>query len=515
MVKHNRSINPLLCAALGIAVSYYGFEPLRALVQGWAFVLLALFFMLFTALSCLRVMAQIPPALSGNAVYPYLFRKAHLYLTAFSAGLALGFVPGRIQPIQWGMNEERIEGLYGTILDDPRGFEDGRGMARLEITRSAVRGGAITSARGNILVFFPQGSLSGLKEFGRGARIYTEGVLLRDRGREPVFSSRSLHILKAAPPLEQLRTGVRAAVIEKLSPRPAGADGSGKLPHGKDWTGLALALILGVRDNLDAAVGNSFRDAGCSHVLALSGMHLAIISSLIAFFLKKPLGVKAASLLGALLIICYVFLAGVQPSLLRSAIMYLLGTLAVWGFIKKDVSCLLCLSFIVQLVSQPESGRTLSFILSYLALAGILYLGEPVNDLLGGRLPRVLSGGISASLGAFIATASVVSLFFGTLRPIGITAGLAVVPLATVFMIGSLAYLALSFCMPYLAGILGRGLSLLYTIMEHLTGLASRAPGLEVPDAVPVLLVSLAAAALLLFFAYRDREKRYTLAPFR
>jgi competence protein ComEC len=193
--------------------------------------------------------------------------------------------------------------------------------------------------------------------------------------------------------------------------------------------------------------------------------------------------------------------------------MYLLGTLAVWGFIKKDVSCLLCLSFIIQIVSQPESGRTISFILSYLALAGILYLGEPINDILGG-LPRFLSGGISASLGAFIATAAAVSLFFGILRPIGIVVGLAVVPLATVFMIGSLAYLAISFCPP-LAGILGTALSLFYTIMERLTGFAARVPGLKVPEAVPVLLISLALGAFLLYFSYRDRKKRYMLAPFR
>jgi competence protein ComEC len=306
------------------------------------------------------------------------------------------------------------------------------------------------------------------------------------------------------------------AVIEKFNPRtgPVGEGRIGKFLPWKDWTGLALALILGVRDNLDVSIGNSFRDAGCSHVLALSGMHLAIISSLIAFFLKKPLGVRAASLFGALLIVCYVFVVGVQPSLLRSAIMYLLGTLAVWGFIKKDVSCLLCLSFIIQIVSRPESGKTISFILSYLALAGIIYLGEPINTALGGRLPSVLSGGISASLGAFIATAAAVSLFFGILRPIGIAAGLVVVPLATVFMIGSLAYLALSFCIPYLAGILGTALSLLYTAMEYLTGLASRVPGLEIPDAVPVLLISLASGVFLLYFIYRDREKRYTVASF-
>ncbi|MDR2095450.1 MAG: ComEC/Rec2 family competence protein [Treponema sp.] len=513
MVNYNR-INPPLCAASGLALSYYGFESFRALVGNWAFALLVVFAVLFTALSCLRVMAQIPAALSRDPLYPRLFRKAHLYLMAFCAGFSLGLVSGGIQPVRWGINEERIEGLYGTILDDPRGFEDGRGFARLEITRSAARGGVITSAGGKILVFFPQGSLFGLKEFGRGAGVYTEGRLSVEKGGEPVFYSRSLHILKAAPPLERARTGLRAAVIEKFSPpEPAGKAGIGRFLPRKDWTGLALALILGVRDNLDTSIGNSFRDAGCSHVLALSGMHLAIISSLIAFFLKKPLGVKAASLLGALLIVCYVFLAGVQPSLLRSAIMYLLGTLAVWGLIKRDASCLLCLSFIIQIVSQPESGRTLSFILSYLALAGIIYVGEPINTVLGGRLPPVLSGGIAASLGAFIATASVVSLFFGILRPVGIAAGLVVVPLAAFFMIGSLAYLALSFCIPSLAGILDTALSLLYTGMEYLTGLASRAPGLNVPQTGPVLLMSLALGAFLLYFAYRERE-RYTFASF-
>jgi competence protein ComEC len=269
-----------------------------------------------------------------------------------------------------------------------------------------------------------------------------------------------------------------------------------------------------VRDSLDGGAAQAFQAAGCSHVLALSGMHLAIISAVIAFFLRKPLGLRAAALAGGGLICAYVYLAGVQPSLVRAAIMYLLGVLAVWGNLKPRPLALLALAFLIQIALQPGSGYSLSFILSYLALGGILLMGEWFNEILRGRLPPVLAQGLSASLGAFLATLAVTSLYFGVLRPVGIVAGLIIMPLATVFMIGALGTLALSFAAPALAGPPGFALSLLADLQNALVSLAARAPGIAAPRPLPVLGFSLILTLLLWRLAARRRVLRVSLAPF-
>jgi competence protein ComEC len=272
------------------------------------------------------------------------------------------------------------------------------------------------------------------------------------------------------------------------------------------WGGLAAALLLGVKDELDSILAAMYRDAGCSHILALSGMHLAIIAGLLAFFLKKPLGLKPSACVGAFFITLYVYLVGNLPSLNRAAIMYLLGTFVILRTLPTQGASLLGFAFLIQLSFQPQAGHSLSFILSYLALGGIIFIGKPVCDLLKGYLPDVLAHPLSASIGAFISTAVVVAYSFGTLRPIGIVAGLVMIPLTTAFMLGALLFLVVG-------GGIAPALSFLYDALTSLATLAARVPGLSVSDPLLVFLVSLLVTAAIFFLHYQVIRKN-TLTAF-
>jgi competence protein ComEC len=356
------------------------------------------------------------------------------------------------------------------------------------------------------MVIFPGGRLEDLKEFGRKSRVYLEGAFLPPRSGETgpgMFRASSVHITSPASPLERFRTGLRRNLVSRFS-----------RPENAAWGSLSLALLLGVRDNLDSSFARSYREAGISHVLALSGMHLAVLSALIAFIFKPALGGKGAAVLGAFFILAYVFLVGSLPSLDRAAIMYLLGALAVILSLARNPASILNLAFLIQILVRPESGLSISFILSYLALWGILHLGLKIAELFRGRIPPVLLDPLSASLGAFIATASVSAAGFGVLRPVGILAGLAVVPLTTLFMVLSLGYLALDPVFPFLARQAGGILSLLYRAFEYMVSLSAAVPGIILGNSgeragfgtvlwVPVLSILL--AVLVFFLAARRR----------
>jgi competence protein ComEC len=276
---------------------------------------------------------------------------------------------------------------------------------------------------------------------------------------------------------------------------------------------MALALLLGIRDNLDTGIAAMYRDAGCSHILALSGMHLAVLVALISLLLKKPLGLRASALIGSCIIIAYCFLVGPLPSLNRAALMYLLGVLAVLGMLQRDLFSVLCMAFIIQLAVTPKAGNSLSFILSYLALAGILLIGESINGLLKGKIPALILQPISASLGAFIITAGVTAWFFGTLRPVGIIAGLALAPLAMIYMVAAMVWLGVGLTIPALLPLLEKPLILLYRLMEKIASLAAQMPGLKVNPYL-VLSVSLALAALAIILEYRRGAAEKNLEPF-
>jgi len=242
-------------------------------------------------------------------------------------------------------------------------------------------------------------------------------------------------------------------------------------------------------------------------------MHLAVIIALVSFLLKKPLGLRPAAVAGALIIVAYCFIVGPLPSLYRSALMYVLGVMAVLGMLKRESLSVLSMAFLIQLALTPRAGFSLSFILSYVAMAGILVLGKSLGGIFRGVIPRFLLGPFALSLGAFIGTAGVVAAVFGDLRPAGIFAGLVVAPLTTVFMVGSMLWLGVDALFPALSPLLARPLSLMYRLMEETARLAGFLPGINANPYL-VLLASLLIAALIIRFDFLLRERRNRLEPF-
>jgi competence protein ComEC len=535
MVNHFK-VSPVLSAAVGAGIGFYCLSVLfRTDIIG-VYGIVAVFLIPTTVLSLLRVLVFFPAFFSaknieGSSEAGCLswgrplpdFRFVHLAnrgVLAFAAGLALGLGMGgaAVNDISFGIPHNTVKAVSGVLLEDPRIVSGGRAMATLSLRETSGGGGLRVSAKGELPVFFPDESAARLREFGRGSVVFAEGNLrvsaYGTAGQEVpwLFSSESMHMVKPAPGLECFRTGLRLSLIRRFA--PASVRSSASAGNGDYWGGLALALLLGIKDNLESGLSALYRDAGCSYVLALSGMHLAVLAAIIALLLKKPLGPRFAAIAGALIISIYCFIVGPLPSLIRAALMYLLGVLALLGALKREPLSLLGMAFLVQIVISPQSGFSLSFILSYLALVGILSAGEALNSIFKGKVPVCLLGPLSASLGAFLATAGVTAYFFGILRPVGIITGLVLVPLTTVFMIGSIAWLVLDFVSPFLSGFLNPALSLLYYLMEKTVSLAGQAPGFASGKPPLILALSLGLWLFLVCFEYRRRIAKNRIVAF-
>jgi competence protein ComEC len=453
-----------------------------------------------------------------------------------AAGILAGLWAVRAMPVfSPGLPAERIVSLKGKLLEDPRGFTGGfsaassgeRSMALLALEEAGgiFPGGSVrVSAAGRAAVFFPAGTMPRLREFGRGAGVYVEGRFLPGGqsggpARPPAFRARSVHVAEGAPALERRRTALRSALLRRFG--------------GKPWGGLAAALLLGVRENLEGDLAASFRDAGLAHILALSGMHLAFLSALLALCLRRPLGKRLSVAAGLLFILLYVFFVGPQPSLVRAAIMYCLGSaLALTGrgrpgfrragpggsdgpgepLARTDPLALLGAAFLIQILWDPASARGLSFILSYLSLGGILALGGGIESALRGRLPPVLAEGLGASAGAFLASAPAAAAVFGVLRPVGIAAGLAAAPLSGLFMVLSLLWLGTAW-IPPVGAVLEGALLFLETVMERGAAFFAGAPGVKTA-LFPALAAAVPLAAVFLLLGARRERYRSYLAPF-
>jgi competence protein ComEC len=482
---------PVIYAAFGAAFGFYFLGSLTPVA------VMTLMFASITALGFFRVLASLDPKQRQ-------FRLMEVYSTVFTVGLCIGISAhtASVNNVRFGIKEEKITAINGVLLEDPRIISGGRAMAAVSLRQAAGVGGLRASSSGEITVFFPEDSAFKIREFGRGTGIFAEGVL-SSGGKGITFSAKSMHITKQASPIEKMRTRIRLNLIQRFD-KNSFANGNGG--------GLALAMLVGIRDNLDTDLAAMYRNAGLSYVLALSGMHLAVLASLIAFLLKRLLGIKAAAITGALIIVAYCFIVGPMPSLNRAALMYFLGVLAILGTLPKESISILALSFLIQIVVIPSSGNSISFILSYLAMFGILIIGKPLASLFAGKIPDFLLQPLAVSCGAFLATAGVTCFAFGVLAPAGILTGLIIVPSATVFMIGSIVWLVLD--LVSLSGIVNMPLFLLYRFTEKTVFLAGRIPHISVSKPLLILMLSLVLSLAIISFEYISRKKRLTLQPF-
>lgn len=149
---------------------------------------------------------------------------------------------------------------------------------------------------------------------------------------------------------------------------------------------VVSALVLGYKAELSPEVKETFNDAGVSHVLAVSGLHVGIVMLLFSLLLRLDLNVacrrrpKVVALV--LLLWLYALLTGASPSVCRAVFMtsvLLLGY--VFARPSSPVNSLFLSAFVLLLVN-PYNLFSVGFLLSYAAVLGILVLGKPLLSLL-------------------------------------------------------------------------------------------------------------------------------------
>ena len=210
-----------------------------------------------------------------------------------------------------------------------------------------------------------------------------------------------------------------------------------------DAGSLVMALFMGTKEYLEDDIVQSFRNSGCSHVLALSGMHLSLIMMLPLSLFGFIVGRKSSKALSFIFVVFFVFIAGFTPSLLRAFLMLSIVYLCRLFYTSKyNNFSLLCGVFILHVIFFPSDFNTLSFNLSYASIAGIMLL----SPYLEGYTTKYFS----SSIGAFVATSPITIKCFGAVYPVAVVSSLVVSALITVFMYSALFCLLFSFIMPFL-----------------------------------------------------------------
>jgi competence protein ComEC len=181
---------------------------------------------------------------------------------------------------------------------------------------------------------------------------------------------------------------------------------------------VATTLLLGYRADLSEDTLMAYSKTGTIHALSVSGMHVGLIYLVINFLLGFLDNTNSGRIIKFILTIAliwlYALVAGLAPSVLRSAIM--LSVFIIGNTFKrsKDSYNLLCFSAFSILIFNPLLIYDLGFQLSYLSVLGLIYLQPYIYAWFDFKfvLADKLWGFIALSLAAQLSTFPLASYYF-------------------------------------------------------------------------------------------------------
>ena len=277
--------------------------------------------------------------------------------------------------------------------------------------------------------------------------------------------------------------------------------------------GIALALVLGVKDQLADQVREAYSRAGAMHVLAVSGLHIGIVYGVVAFLLAFLQRTRRGRLLHALACIAILWLfalvAGGSVSVMRAATMFTCVIVAQASQRRANIFNTLALSAFLLLLINPYYLLSVGFQLSYLAVLGIVYLQPRIYGLLECRfwLADKLWALTAVSIAAQLATLPISLYYFHQFPTYFWLANIVVIPAAFVILSLGLLTIAVGTFLPSLLPVVGKvletvisGVNTLIYALEYLPMSYVDRLYLNVPQ-VLVLYGALFAFALL--FHYR------------
>ncbi len=221
-----------------------------------------------------------------------------------------------------------------------------------------------------------------------------------------------------------------------------------------DTAGFARALLLGDTDGIDYETDTAFKISGIRHIIAVSGLHISILFSLVYFFVGRRKWLVA--LLGLPMLLLFAAIAGFSPSITRACIMHALTVLALLLDREYDPPTALSFAVLTMLVTDPWTITHVGFQLSVGCVMGIFLFAEPMQNWLldrkrlgrfkgrKGKLVKWLAISASISISANIITTPLSALYFGTVSLVSVLTNLLTLWIISYIFYGIMLSLAAS-----------------------------------------------------------------------
>ena len=198
------------------------------------------------------------------------------------------------------------------------------------------------------------------------------------------------------------------------------------------------AFIFGNNKSIITDVMSSYQEIGISHLFAISGMHVGLLTLVISKLLMK-LNIKEKSIfiIISLFLFFYLFITGVSPSILRAIFFYLFFSInKIYNLNIKGVNIFM-LIFSISLLINPYYIHEVSFLYSYTISFSLLLVGNKINN--DSYFKRLFL----TSLISFIVSIPITIYFFNQINILSVFYNMLFVPLISmvVFPLSIITYI--------------------------------------------------------------------------
>ncbi len=441
---------------------------------------------------------------SGGA----LVLAAVLGCSAASAAVTALHVDSRLTgPLAVAAHRQAAVTVEAVLVDDPRrALAPAAGGRELVVARVRVErvrtAGRTFRLRAPVVVL--SSDLSWL-ELLPSQRVHAEGRLRPpERGDDvaAVLSARGAPAVLSGPSAVQRAAGhLRAGLRRAVDPLPASE------------RGLLPGLVVGDTSRLDAEVREDFRTVGLTHLTAVSGTNVAIVVGAVLLLCRRlRVGLRISPVLAAAALAGFVVLARPSPSVLRAAVMGLVGLVALSAGNRKAAMPALATAVLVLVLADPDLAATPGFALSVLATAGLLVLAPAWRERWASSLPRWLADALAVPAAAQVACGPVVVALSSSLGLLSVPANLLAIPaVAPATVTGVAAALLAPVWLPAAQAVAWLGwLPTAWLVLVARTGAALPGASVPWPDGMRGALL-LALLSVLLAPTLRRRRLRLGL----
>ncbi len=281
---------------------------------------------------------------------------------------------------------------------------------------------------------------------------------------------------------------------------------------GKSENGFLEALLFGYTDDLEPALLKSYADTGVIHIIAISGLHLALICQLMQMGLRKLGRSRIAIWVNLILILsvlwAYGLFSGASPSVIRAAAMFSLVLFARNILRETTLFNTLASSAFLLVCFDPFWLWDAGFQLSYAAITGLGVFAGPLQNCLAlrNKILRSVWKAVSVSIAAQVLTTPLSIYYFHQFPLYFLFANLLAVPLSSAILVGGILLCIFCALRPFadlLGWVLNKGVQALNGIILYFSNLPEAVVG-----GLELNLTQLVSIYLIIFCFFRFlREK--------